>query len=156
MRKPILLLLPHEPLLLLPGNAAVGRWFWMPARAVPLVGWLEEDRGRVRAVHVDRLRERYGDWLANCQPDNFPDARGRVHPNRATPVATIEGIVEIVLLLTGTPPRYSVYDVIMLGQFETGKVRKSQEEWDSVLAGLGVPGRLGRPAGAPGQVGGWD
>ena len=28
--------------------------------------------------------------------------------------------------------------------------------WDSVLAGLGVPGRLGRPAGAPGQVGGWD
>ena len=100
--QPILLLLPHEPLLLLPGNAAVGRWFWMPARAVPLVGWLEEDRGRVRAVHVDRLRERYGNWLANCQPDNFPDARGRVHPNRATPVATIEGIVEIVLLLTGT------------------------------------------------------
>ena len=43
--QPILLLLPHEPLLLLPGNVAVGRWFWMPARAVPLVGWLEEDRG---------------------------------------------------------------------------------------------------------------
>ena len=27
------------------------RWFWLPARAVPFVGWLEEDRGRVRAVH---------------------------------------------------------------------------------------------------------
>ena len=26
----------------------------------------------------------------------------------------------------------------------------------SVIEGLGVPGRLGRPAGAPGQVGGWD
>ena len=31
------------------------RWFWLPARTVQLVGWLEEDRGRVRAVHVDRL-----------------------------------------------------------------------------------------------------
>ncbi len=48
--------------------------------------------------------ERYGDRLANCQPVSFPGARGRVDPNRATPVATIEGIVEIVLLdgRTGT------------------------------------------------------
>ena len=40
---PILLLLPHEPLLLLPGNAAFGlasALVLVPARAVPLVGWL--------------------------------------------------------------------------------------------------------------------
>ena len=32
---------------------------------------------------------------------NFPDARGRIDPKRVTPVATLEGLVEIVLLLTG-------------------------------------------------------
>ena len=48
-----------------------------------------------------RLQQRYGDWWANCPPFNLPDSQGRVHPNRPTPVTTIEGIVEIVLLLTG-------------------------------------------------------
>ena len=54
------------------------RWFWLPARAVPLVGWLEEDRGRVRAVHVDRLRKRF---VKSRDPQTFclkPRRRKRV------------------------------------------------------------------------------
>ena len=49
----------------------------------------------------DRLRERYGDGSPICGPVSFRDSRGRVNPNK-TPVTTIEGIVEVVLLLTGT------------------------------------------------------
>ncbi len=48
----------------------------------------------------DRLREHYGDGLANCQPIRFLDSIGRLSRNE-TPVATLEGLVEIVLLLTG-------------------------------------------------------
>ncbi len=47
-----------------------------------------------------RLQERYGDRCTNCALVSFADARGRIDPNRKTPAATIEGIVEIVLLLT--------------------------------------------------------
>ena len=49
-----------------------------------------------------RLHERHGDRFTNCESVNFPDGRGRTDPNRTTPVATIEGIVEVVLLLTDT------------------------------------------------------
>ena len=45
----------------------------------------------------DRLRERHGDGLANCQPIRFRDLTGRLNRNE-TPAASIEGVVEIVLL----------------------------------------------------------
>jgi hypothetical protein len=53
------------------------------------------------AQEFERIRERYSDCCANCTTVSFRDSRGRVHPNRETPVADVKGVVEIVLLLTG-------------------------------------------------------
>ena len=53
------------------------------------------------AQEFRRLRERYGDGCTNCAAIRFRDSIGRLTRNE-TPATTIEHIVEIVLLLTGS------------------------------------------------------
>ena len=63
---------------------------------------MESCSERNTALELRRLLEQYGkDRLAICKSVRFRDSRGRLGSNE-TPVATLEGIVEIVLLLSGS------------------------------------------------------
>ena len=51
--------------------------------------------------HTQAMNAKYGDCCATCTTVNFADSRGRVDPNRQTPVADAQNIVKIILLLPG-------------------------------------------------------
>ena len=85
-------------------------------RAMPAIRkiWLPEEGGWPEGMHVSvydsiralkggtqqnasnelqRIQERYGDRSTNCRPVSFADSRGRVDPNRKTPVADALGML---------------------------------------------------------------
>ena len=53
------------------------------------------------AQELERIRERYGDRCAICTPVSFRDTRGRIDPNRKTPVADAKNIVKVIMVLPG-------------------------------------------------------
>ena len=53
------------------------------------------------AKEYKRLCDTYGDRWAICPPVNFADSRGRVDPNRKTPVANAPTIVRLIFYLPG-------------------------------------------------------
>ncbi len=64
---------------------------------------LRERYPEVFAKELDRVRERYGGGDTNCVPTftvRFRDCAGRLNRNE-TPVATIDGILDILVLLPG-------------------------------------------------------
>ena len=56
---------------------------------------------RNAATEFKRLGDTYGDRYAICIPANFADSQGRFDPNRKTPVADAQNIIQIILLLPG-------------------------------------------------------
>ena len=50
---------------------------------------------------LQRIQERYDDRSPIWRPVNFADSRGRMDPNRQTPVADAQNIIKIILLLPG-------------------------------------------------------
>ena len=64
---------------------------------------LRERYPEVFAKELDRVRERHGGGDANCVPTftvRFRDCAGRLNRNE-TPVATVDGILDILVLLPG-------------------------------------------------------